>query len=323
MVVPQPARFAFHDLAPRSASFRDDVLKGLGQSQKTLAPKYFYDDVGSALFEAICALTEYYPTRVETALLEERAGEIAALLGPECGLIEFGSGASRKSRIVIEAARPAVYVPIDIAAGALRDACARLERDFPVLPIVAVCADYSRPLALPDLAAFGAKRRAIFFPGSTIGNFDPEESVRFLENAARVAGSGGALLIGVDVPKERAVLESAYDDPQGVTAAFNLNLLARINRELGGNFDLRAFRHRVFYDENRSRIEMHLESCKAQEVRIGAERFAFAAGETVHTENSYKYSVPEFHALAARAGFTPCQSWLDAGARFSLHYMTC
>jgi dimethylhistidine N-methyltransferase len=317
------AHFAFHDLAPRTASFREDVLRGLAQAQKALPPKYFYDEVGSALFEAICALQEYYPTRVETALLESHAGDIAARLGAETALIEFGSGASRKSRVLIEAARPAVYVPIDISGAALRAAGERLRGDFPALPIVAVCADYSRPLALPDLSAFAPKRRVIFFPGSTIGNFDPQDSVHFLRNAAQLAGSGGALVIGVDVPKERAVLEAAYDDPQGVTAAFDLNLLARINRELGADFDLRAFRHRAFYCERLGRIEMHLESCKAQQVRIGDQTFAFAAGETIHTENSYKYSVPQFEALAAGAGFAARASWLDASGLFSLHYMTC
>lgn len=315
--------FAFHDLAPRTASFRDDVVHGLAQAQKALPPKYFYDDVGSALFEAICALQEYYPTRVETDLLERHAGDIAARLGPSTALIEFGSGASRKSRVLIEAARPAVYVPIDISGAALRAAAEGLQRDFPALPIVAVCADYSRPLALPDLNAFGSRRRVIFFPGSTIGNFDPLESVDFLRNAARLAGAGGALVIGVDVPKERAVLEAAYDDPQGVTAAFNLNVLARINRELGANFDLRAFRHRAVYSEQLGRIEMHLESCNGQQVRIGDETFSFAAGETIHTESSYKYEVPQFQTLAAGAGFAPTAAWVDAAGLFSLHYMTC
>jgi dimethylhistidine N-methyltransferase len=317
------AHFAFHDLAPRTASFREDVLHGLSRAQKALPPKYFYDDVGSALFEAICALQEYYPTRVETALLEHHAADIAARLGPDTALIEFGSGASRKSKVLIEAARPAVYVPIDISAAALRAAGDRLQQDFPELAIVAVCADYSRALPLPDLSAFEPQRRVIFFPGSTIGNFDTQESVRFLRNAAQLAGSGGALVIGVDVPKERGVLEAAYDDPQGVTAAFNLNLLARINRELGGDFDLRAFRHRAFYSEALGRIEMHLASCRPQQVRVGAETFAFAAGETIHTENSYKYSVPQFQALAAGAGFAPRASWVDAAGLFSLHYMTC
>jgi dimethylhistidine N-methyltransferase len=317
------AHFAFHDLAPRTASFRDDVLHGLAQVQKALPPKYFYDEVGSALFEAICVLQEYYPTRVETALLERHAGDIAARIGVDAALIEFGSGASRKSRVLIEAARPAVYVPIDISGTALHAAGERLQRDFPALPIVAVCADYSRPLRLPDLTAFAPRQRVIFFPGSTIGNFDPQESVQFLRNAAHLAGSGGSLVIGVDVPKERAVLEAAYDDPQGVTAAFNLNLLARINRELGANFDLRSFRHRARYSERLSRIEMHLESCRPQQVRIGAETFAFGAGETIHTENSYKYSVPQFEALAAGAGFVPRASWVDAAGLFSLHYMIC
>jgi dimethylhistidine N-methyltransferase len=317
------AGFAFHDLLPHTTSFRDDVLHGLAQPQKALAPKYFYDAVGSALFEAICALPEYYPTRVETALLQQRAAEIAGLLGARSALIEFGSGASHKSRVLLAAAQPAVYVPIDISGSALHAAAERLQRDFPALPIVAVCADYSRPLELPGLGAFGPRRRVVFFPGSTIGNFDPEEAVDFLRNVAQIAGSGGALVIGVDVPKASALLEAAYDDPQGVTAAFNLNVLARINRELDADFDLRAFRHRAIYSQSLDRVEMHLESCKQQQVRVGAATFAFASGETIHTENSYKYTVPQFQSLAARAGFTARASWLDAAGLFSLHYMTC
>jgi dimethylhistidine N-methyltransferase len=314
---------AFHDLSPRPADFLDDVLSGLGDSPKHLPPKYFYDDVGSALFDAICALPEYYPTRVETALIHRHAGAIAAALGSRCALIEFGSGVSRKSRLLIAAAQPAVYVPIDIARETLRQAAEGLRHAFPELPVVAVCADYSQPFRLPEVAPYRSRRRVIFFPGSTIGNFDPAEAVSFLANARRLAGAGGALVIGVDLRKDKAVLEAAYDDPQGVTAAFNLNVLARINRELGANFDLRAFRHRAWYADAQGRIEMHLESCRSQEVRIGATQFAFARGETIHTESSYKYSVPDFQALAARAGFEPAACWVDEHNLFSIHYMTC
>jgi dimethylhistidine N-methyltransferase len=314
---------AFHDLSPRSADFRNDVLHGLGDSPKHLPPKYFYDDVGSALFDAICALPEYYPTRVETALIHEHAGAIAAALGERCALVEFGSGVSRKSRLLIAAAQPAVYVPIDIARETLRQAAEGLRHAFPELPVVAVCADYSQPFRLPDLTPYRPRRRVVFFPGSTIGNFDPSEAVGFLVNARRLAGAGGALVIGVDLRKDKAVLEAAYDDPQGVTAAFNLNVLARINRELGADFDLRAFRHRAWYSDAHGRIEMHLESCRSQEVRIGTAQFAFARGETIHTESSYKYSVRDFQALAARAGFAPAACWVDERNLFSIHYMTC
>jgi dimethylhistidine N-methyltransferase len=317
------SRVVFHDLSPRVASFRDDVLRGLGDAPKHLPPKYFYDDVGSALFDAICALPEYYPTRVETALIQEHAAEIAAALGSRCALIEFGSGVSRKSRLLIEAARPAVYVPIDIARETLRSAAEGLRQSFPQLPVAAVCADYSSQFELPELAEYQPRRRAIFFPGSTIGNFDPDDALAFLAGARRVAGPGGALVIGVDLRKDRAVLEAAYDDPQGVTAAFNLNLLARVNRELGADFDLRAFRHRAWYADAPGRIEMHLQSERDQEVRLGAARFAFARGETIHTENSYKYTVSGFQSLARQAGFAPAACWVDAAGLFSVHYMTC
>jgi dimethylhistidine N-methyltransferase len=318
-----PNRVAFHDLSPAMGSFRDDVVRGLTQPAKRLAPKYFYDEVGSALFDAICGLEEYYPTRTETALMQAHAKEMAAELGPRCALVEFGSGMSRKSRLLIAAADPAVYVPIDISRDTLRAAAERVNRVFPSLPVVAVCADYSLPFALPILDAYGAQRRVIFFPGSTIGNFDPEESVEFLKNAARIAGSGGALIIGVDMPKDKAILDAAYDDPQGVTAAFNLNLLARINRELGANFDVRAFRHRAGYAPQRGRIEMHLESLRDQSVTIGGERIEFRRGETIHTESSYKYSVHEFQALAGQAGFDARRCWVDDRQWFSIHYMQC
>jgi dimethylhistidine N-methyltransferase len=313
----------FHDLSPRPADFRNDVLRGLADSPKQLPPKYFYDDVGSALFDAICALPEYYPTRVETGLIQTHADAIAAAVGERSALIEFGSGVSRKSRLLIAAARPAVYVPIDIARETLRLAAEGLHQAFSELPVVAVCADYSQPFELPDLTPYQPRRRVVFFPGSTIGNFDPPQALAFLVNARILAGSGGALVIGVDLRKDKAVLEAAYDDPQGVTAAFNMNVLARINRELGADFDLRAFRHRAWYSDELGRIEMHLESCRDQEVQIGAARIAFTRGETIHTENSYKYSVPEFQALAASAGFSAAACWVDERNLFSIHYMTC
>lgn len=313
----------FNDLAAVASRFREDVIEGLGLAQKALVPKYFYDEVGSALFEAICALPEYYPTRVELAMMEAHAPAMADHLGPRCALVEFGSGASRKSRLLIAAAQPSVYVPIDIARETLRSAAEGLNRSFPQLPIVAVCADYSAPFDLPPLEPYGVRRRVMYFPGSTIGNFDPAEAIAFLQRLARLAGPGGGLLIGVDLRKDAAVLNAAYDDPQGVTAAFNLNLLARINRELGADFDLRAFRHRAFYSEARGRIEMHLESCRDQTVRIGDISFAFRRGETIHTENSYKFAVPEFQALATCGGFRPRECWVDDAGLFSIHYMEC
>ena len=317
------AAIQFLDLAPAIAGFRDDVLAGLAHAPKRLPPKYFYDAVGSALFDAICGLEEYYPARTETALLERYRSEIVAQLGGQSAIIEFGSGTSRKSRILIAAAEPAVYVPIDISRETLLAAADNLVWSFPGLRVVAICADYSRPVAVPELADFAPRRRVIFFPGSTIGNFDPEESVAFLRNAAAIAGAGGGLLIGVDLKKDKRILDAAYDDPQGVTAAFNLNLLARINRELGADFDVRAFRHRAEYVADRGRIEMHLESQRFQSVLLGSSRFVFERFETIHTENSYKYSVEEFHALAARAGFSARRVWVDDRRLFSIHYLQC
>jgi len=313
----------FQDLSPAAASFRDDVVRGLTRQPKQLPSKYLYDDVGSALFDAICGLEEYYPTRTETALMHRHSAEIAAHLGSNCALIEFGSGTSRKSQLLIAAAKPAVYVPIEISRETLRAAADSLVRVFPELRVVAICADYSAPLKMPSLAAFEPRQRVIFFPGSTIGNFDPEDAVGFLKNAADIVGSGGGLLIGVDLKKDKALLDAAYDDPQGVTAAFNLNLLARINRELNADFDVRAFRHRAEYVVDRGRIEMRLESLRFQSVFIAAQKIIFERGETIHTENSYKYSVQEFQALAERAGFFARQCWVDDRRLFSIHYMQC
>ena len=314
---------AFHDYSPQASRFREDVLQGLSQPRKTLVPKYFYDEVGSALFEAICALPEYYPTRTELALMQAHATDMARCLGKRSALIEFGSGVSRKSRLLIDATQPCVYVPIDIACETLRTAAESLNRAFPDLPVVAVCADYSAAFELPSLERFGARRRAMYFPGSTIGNFDPDDAVAFLARLAKLAGAGGGLVIGVDLRKDKAMLEAAYDDPPGVTAAFNLNLLARINRELEADFDLRQFRHRAVYSEGRGRVEMHLESLRDQVVHIGSTSISFRSGETIHTENSYKYSVPEFQALAACAGFAARRCWVDDGGLFSIHYMEC
>ena len=317
------AAIQFLDLLTITGSFRLDVLEGLAKQPKQLPPKYFYDAVGSALFDAICGLEEYYPTRTETALLERHREEIARRVGSDCALIEFGSGMSHKSRVVIAAVEPAVYVPIDIARETLRAAADNLAWRFPRLAVVAICADYSRPVAIPSLDAFAPRRRVIFFPGSTIGNFDPDEAIAFLRNAATIAGPGGGLLIGVDLKKDKTILDAAYDDPQGVTAAFNLNLLARINHELGADFDVRAFRHRAEYVAPRGRIEMHLESLRYQSVFVGGARFVFERGETIHTENSYKYSVEEFQALAARGGFAPLACWVDDRRLFSIHYLQC
>ena len=314
------SRFEFHDLAPGEENFRDAVLKGLGRVRKAIPCKFFYDARGSALFEEICLLPEYYPTRTEIAILEENADEIAAQMGPHCRLIEFGSGASHKARILLQALdRPAAYVPVDISREHLREAAASLAGDFPELPVTAVCADYTRPFPLPSLPG-PSGRRVGFFPGSTIGNFEPAAAEGFLANCAGILGSGGEMLIGVDLKKDIPILDAAYNDRAGVTAAFNLNLLERINRELDGDLDLDLFEHFAFYNEAQGRVEIYVRSLADQAATIAGRRIDFAAGELVHTEYSYKYAVPEFRALAARSGFRPIDTWTDPAELFSVHY---
>ncbi|HET9405396.1 MAG TPA: L-histidine N(alpha)-methyltransferase [Burkholderiales bacterium] len=314
-------RFAFHDLRPDTGSFLGDVIAGLSRARKALPPKYFYDERGSKLFEAICRTPEYYVTRTEVALMRERAAAIARRIGPNCAVIEYGSGSARKTRILLDALEPAAYVPIDIAREQLRATAAGIARDYPELPVTAVCADYSRALELPGLDGLRALRRVVYFPGSTIGNFTPAEAAGFLGNVRRLAGPGGGLLIGVDLRKDAARLNAAYNDRRGVTAAFNLNLLARINRELGADFDLAAFRHQAFYNEPLGRIEMHLLSLADQRVSIGRHVIRFRAGETIHTENSCKYSVTGFQSLARGAGFDPAACWVDDGRLFGVHFL--
>jgi dimethylhistidine N-methyltransferase len=310
----------FQSVVPAD-SFREDVIAGLSRPQKALSPKYFYDARGSRLFEAICRLPEYYPTRCELALTRAHLAAIARFAGrgssPGVTLIEYGSGESAKSRLLIRAARPAAYVPVDISRDALAGAAGRLRREFPWLRIRAVHGDFSQPLKIP--APAGAGRRVVYFPGSTIGNLEPAEAHAFLSMTRGQVGPRGAMLVGVDLKKDANVLHAAYNDARGVTARFNLNLLERINRELGADFDLRRFRHYAFYNAALGRIEMHLVSLVEQSVSVGPHRFAFHAGESIHTEDSYKYSVAEFQALAARAGFHGAKVWLDRRGMFSLH----
>lgn len=319
---PASAAYSFYDLKPEAGSFLGDVLAGLALPQKALPPKYFYDARGSELFEAICELPEYYPTRTELAMMQADVAAMAQALGPDCLLIEYGAGSGRKTRVLIEALAPKAYVAIDISREQLRSSVAALARLFPAVRIIGVYADYSRPLLIPEIDGFGVRRRAIYFPGSTIGNFTPQEALAFLVNARGLAGPGGAMLIGVDLKKDHARLQAAYNDAQGVTAAFNLNVLRRINNELGGNFDLAAFRHHAFYDPVQCRIEMHLESTREQSVALAGREFHFRSGETIHTENSCKYSVDEFQSLATQAGFRAERCWTDPQQLFSIHYLS-
>jgi len=315
------AGFAFHDLAPSEESFRDAILGGLSREPKSLPCKFFYDARGSELFEQICRLPEYYLTRTEIAILEERADEIAAQIGPHCRLIELGSGGSHKVRILLQALEaPTAYVPVDISRDHLREAAAQLAADFPELPVVAVCADYTRPFDLPKLPGPAGKRVG-FFPGSTVGNFEPQQVVQFLDHWAELLGPGGEMLIGVDLKKDPDILDDAYNDRAGINAAFNLNLLERVNRELGGDFDLDRFEHHAFYNPAAGRVELYLKSLAEQSVRVAGRRFDFAEGELIHTENSYKYAIPEFRELAARAGFRTIHTWTDRADLFSVHYL--
>jgi dimethylhistidine N-methyltransferase len=311
------------DSPDRLKSFRDDVFEGLSREQKELPCKYFYDDRGSELFNTICGLDEYYPTRTETALLQAHGREMADLIGPGVCLIEFGCGSLLKTRLLLDALRsPAAFVPIDISADHLLQSAAGLAADYPNLEVLPVVADFTRPVKLPDKARKASENRIGFFPGSTIGNFDHAGAADFLATVADMVGGGGALLIGVDLKKDEDILVRAYDDAQGVTAAFNRNVLERINRELGGCFDIETFRHRALYNGAEGRIEMHLVSEKDQTVTVHDRDFTFTEGETIHTEDSYKYHVEEFSSFAARAGFRSARTWVDGDGLFSLHYLT-
>jgi dimethylhistidine N-methyltransferase len=311
----------YYSLLTGQTSFLDDVLRGLALPQKAVPPKYFYDERGSQLFEKICGLPEYYPTRTEMAIMERHIGEMATLLGPDTQLVEFGSGASVKTRLLVDRLEPSLYVPIDISETALREACKALALMFPWLNISAVTADFTRPVRLPEFVGIPVHRKVVYFSGSTIGNFTPDEALEFLKGVREIVGPGGMLLIGVDLRKEKRVLDAAYDDAQGVTAEFNLNLLHRINRELGGDLQVKRFRHKAFYDEQKGWVEMHLESLYSQFAHVGAHRFDFRPGETIHTEISCKYSVEEFQRLAARARFQAEKVWTDPANLFAVHLL--
>ncbi|MEA3122229.1 MAG: hypothetical protein QOH33_1802 [Paraburkholderia sp.] len=306
-----------------SADFERDLVAGLSSKPRSVAPKYFYDAVGSALFDRICALPEYYPTRTELGILERHAPTIAQCIGTRPDIVEFGAGSLAKIRLLLNAFSlrdaPRRYFPIDISAEHLQSSARRLHADYPWLHVQPVVADYMNEAQLVGLDA-SCERRVGFFPGSTIGNFDPDEAAAFLRLAAGLL-RGGGLLVGVDLVKDPRALHDAYNDREGVTAAFNLNLLRRANDELGANFDLRQFAHYAFYEPVKQRIEMHLVSRCAQTVRIGAREFAFEEGESLHTENSHKFTIEGFRALASSAGFNPGPVWTDEARLFSVHWL--
>lgn len=303
------------------ASFASDLWQGLSQTPKRIACKYFYDKRGSELFDAICELPEYYPTRSELEIIRTYGGEMAEALGERCLLIEYGSGSSLKTRLLLDRlVRPAGYVPIDISRQHLLEAAARIRADYPSLPVLPLAADYTKNVSLPQVP--NAARAVAFFPGSTIGNFEPEEAVRFLRRIRLACGKGGGLLIGVDLKKNPAVLHAAYNDAAGVTAQFNLNVLTRANRDAGANFDVNAFEHYAFYNAAFGRIEMHLVSRRDQSVWIAGRLINIAEGESLLTEHSYKYTTAEFARVAEQAGYAPKRVWIDQRRLFSVHYLT-
>lgn len=301
-------------------SLRDEVLRGLRGSPKTLPPKLFYDATGAELFERICTLPEYYLTRAELAILEARVAEIAALAGPGAALVEYGSGAGVKVRLLLDSLRqPAAYLPIDISREQLERVAVEIAEEYSDVAVHPLCADYTKPLQLPPLPL--EARRLAFFPGSTIGNFHPTEAAVFLARIRRTVGARGALVLGVDRRKDAATLNAAYDDAAGVTAAFNMNMLRRLNRELGATFDLESFAHRAAFNPAASRVEMHLVSLDDQVVQVAGERIAFERGESIWTESSYKYDERALESLVSSAGFSVTRLWTDADERFWVAYL--
>lgn len=312
-------RVWLHDLKPRLADVREEVRAGLVAQPRRLSPKFFYDERGSELFEAITEQPEYYPTRTEIGILGTALEEICDLLGRGTLLVEYGSGSSRKIRLLLEGLRPRAYMPMDISRDHLLDAATRLADDYHWLQVHAVCADYSEPLVLPWRPEDALEAPiAAFFPGSSIGNFERVAAGRFLTRVRATLGTGGHLLVGVDRRKEKARLEAAYNDAAGVTAAFNRNVLVHLCAELGGDVDPEAFEHRAFYDEDAGRIEMHLVARSDQRFRLGDQVVSLRAGESLHTENSYKYAPDEFAALADRSGFVVAREWTDPEGLFSV-----
>ena len=300
-----------------SSTFLQSLIAGLNAPQKRLEPKFFYDDAGSALFDEITELEAYYPTRTEISILQAAAPEIAAAIGAGAVVLEPGAGSAAKVSLLLDALEaPAAFAPGDISIDHLTEAAAALQSRYPDLPIRPFALDFDHPFDLPaEIAALGPV--TVFFPGSTIGNFEPARAIGLLQRFAEIANAQH-LLIGVDMKKDHDRLVRAYDDPEGVTAHFNLNLLVRANGELGADFDLSAFEHLALYNEKDGRIEMHLKSLCAQTVSVAEERFFFTEGETIHTENSYKYAIPEFQALAAKAGWNARQVWTDPESLFSV-----
>lgn len=312
-------RIGFIDLKPVGDNFLEDVWQGLENQPKQLLPKYFYDLKGSQLFDQICHLEEYYPTRTEISILDDYSDEIDQVLEPKTALIEFGSGSSTKIRKLLDqSAKIRAYVPIDISKTHLQQAAERINQAYPKLAVTAICADYTNIDEFPTIAEQDNLTRAVFFPGSTIGNLLRTEAIALLKNTHHWIGQDGILIIGIDLIKDEATLIKAYDDSKGVTAAFNLNILERINRELGGNFNLENFHHEARFNPEQARVEMHLVSNKAQSVQIGERSFYFESGESIHTENSHKFRIEDFAEIASQAKFRLIRSFTDGLDRFAV-----
>lgn len=315
------AKLDFLDLEPKTTTILKEVLAGLSKSQKSLPPKLLYDKRGSEIFEKICLLKEYYPTRAESEILKTFSGDISRMVGPDALIIEPGSGAGDKIRYLLpHLIEPKGYVPIEISKDILLRMTEELHKEFPFLNVLPVCADFGQDIELPLTVENVSGKKVIFFPGSTIGNFNPTDAVSFLRKFGRLIGEGGGLIIGVDLKKDPDVFKLAYDDPHGVTAEFNLNLLERLNRETAASFDLTNFSHEAFYNEKLGRVEMHLVSRIAQLIRVHESVFRFKEGETIHTESSYKYSVEEFAELCSKAKFKLKKSWKDSQNLFCVYY---
>jgi dimethylhistidine N-methyltransferase len=309
----------FYDAHPGTGDLRQEVITGLARTPKTLPPKFFYDKRGSELFDAICKLPEYYQTRTEMGILRNCVTDLVDLIGPDCLLVELGSGASKKVRLLLEELRPSSYLGVDISKEFLLSSTSRLASDYPWLDVHAACVDFSHTLDIPHCQTFG--HRVTFFPGSSIGNFDPDDAIDLLKRIADMMDMNGYLLIGVDLKKDTGILDAAYNDKAGITAEFNFNLLKRIRDELDTDINPDTFRHHAFYNPDQGRIEMHLVSTRHQRIRVEDKYFNFHARESIHTENSYKYTINEFTELARAAGFTRLQVWTDDSSLFSVQLL--
>ena len=319
MTEPISQRYQFFDQHPELADFRADIIQGLSAAEPYILPKYFYDEAGSRLFEEICATEEYYPTRAEVSIIRDNIDDIVEVLGRDCLLIEPGSGDSYKVRLLLDALRPIAYLPIDISKRYLQDEAKKLAAEFTWLNVHAICADFTGKLELPYHVT--STNKVAFFPGSTIGNFLPEQAVVVLDEIRKMVGADGGLLIGVDLQKESSILNAAYNDKKGFTEQFNKNLLHRINRELVADFKLDQFKHLAFFNEKKRRIEMHLVSLQQQRVHIDEHVFQFNKGQSIVTEYSHKYTLDHFEKLAKKSGFQRVKTWTDRNQLFSVHYL--